>query len=395
MNKRKILAAILLLAGGVAAADFRETFIDSHDGMLDASQYLSQQKLGFLPVPMIITEPAVGFGLGMFGIFFHESAEQRKQRIDAGGSLLPENISVVGGAATENGTWFAGGGHLGFWKGDTVRYSGFAGYASINADFYSLGGVTLPQPIQLEIEGPGMLNEIKWRLGETSWFVGARQLFTRVESALRRPSEGGLLPPPGIFPPLDDFLTENLNQDVTTSGLGAVLEFDSRNNPFNPESGYKYTVQFMRFDDAIGSDIDYSSLTAKGLNYWTLAEKWVVGLRIQFDQVAASDDARLPAYVPPFINLRGVPAARYQGNNVAVSELQVDYKLGLRWKLSAFAGVGRAAQEFSDLSDATSIVNKGVGFRYLIARRYGFVMGIDYARGPEDNAFYIQAGSAW
>jgi hypothetical protein len=42
-----------------------------------------------------------------------------------------------------------------------------------------------------------------------------------------------------------------------------------------------------------------------------------------------------------------------------------------------------------------AVVSKGVGFRYLIAKRYGFAMGADIARGPEETAFYIQAGSAW
>ena len=60
-----------------------------------------------------------------------------------------------------------------------------------------------------------------------------------------------------------------------------------------------------------------------------------------------------------------------------------------------FAGIGRAAQSFGALDDARSITSKGVGFRYLIARRYGFVMGADVARGPEETAFYIQAGSTW
>ena len=36
-----------------------------------------------------------------------------------------------------------------------------------------------------------------------------------------------------------------------------------------------------------------------------------------------------------------------------------------------------------------------IGFRYLIAKQYGFNMGIDVARGPEDTVWYIQAGSAW
>jgi hypothetical protein len=72
--------------------------------MLDASAYLSENRLGFLPVSMIITEPAVGEGPGLAGIFFHKK--------------------------------------------------GFIGYPSINMDFYTLGGVELPVPVELNIEGP-------------------------------------------------------------------------------------------------------------------------------------------------------------------------------------------------------------------------------------------------
>jgi hypothetical protein len=37
----------------------------------------------------------------------------------------------------------------------------------------------------------------------------------------------------------------------------------------------------------------------------------------------------------------------------------------------------------------------GFGFRYLIARVLGIQAGIDVARGPEKNAFYIVFGSSW
>ncbi|WVM87807.1 hypothetical protein ULG90_23320 [Halopseudomonas pachastrellae] len=39
--------------------------------------------------------------------------------------------------------------------------------------------------------------------------------------------------------------------------------------------------------------------------------------------------------------------------------------------------------------------NLGGGFRYLVAERYGFWMGAEMERGPEESAFYIQAGSSW
>ena len=78
-----------------------------------------------------------------------------------------------------------------------------------------------------------------------------------------------------------------------------------------------------------------------------------------------------------------------------MTEIELSYKIYFRWEISAFTGIGKASNSFSDFSESASRVSKGVGFRYLIARRYGFNMGVDIAQGPEDTVFYIQAGSAW
>ena len=44
--------------------------IDPEDGALDLSAFL-KSPAGFFPVPIIITEPAVGYGGGAALIFFH------------------------------------------------------------------------------------------------------------------------------------------------------------------------------------------------------------------------------------------------------------------------------------------------------------------------------------
>jgi hypothetical protein len=374
----------------VAAADFRDIFIDPEDGMLDASKYLSEHPMGFLPVPVIITEPAVGYGLGMFGIFFHESPEQRKQRLTGGGSLLPKDVSFAGFAATENGTWGGGAGHVGFWKEDHLRYLGAVLYPSVNMDFYRLGGVDLPAPIGLSFEGPIIFNRLQHRIGDSDLFVGVSQVYLSMDLGLEHADEGGLLPPE-----LADWVDSNFADSVTTSGLGLLAEYDSRDNPFNPVTGYDYTLKYTRFDDAIGSDVDYSAYTLTGLNFWKWREQFHLGFRVQYDGVSAGSGEHLPPYVLPSVQLRGIPTARYQGDAVLVSEVQFDWQLSFRWRIGAFLGAGRAASSFGDLADETTVVNKGIGFRYLVARRYGFVMGIDIARGPEDTAFYIQAGSTW
>ncbi len=53
---------------------FLDQFIDPKDGALDASNWLIERK-GFLPIPLFVSDPAVGYGLGAGLAFFHKSDE--------------------------------------------------------------------------------------------------------------------------------------------------------------------------------------------------------------------------------------------------------------------------------------------------------------------------------
>lgn len=86
---------------------------------------------------------------------------------------------------------------------------------------------------------------------------------------------------------------------------------------------------------------------------------------------------------------------RSKGNAVVVAEAEVTWQIDPRWSINVFAGGGRAANDLDDLDEQPTRVAKGGGFRYLIARRYGFEIGLDVARGPDDTVFYVQAGTAW
>ena len=81
---------------------------------------------------------------------------------------------------------------------------------------------------------------------------------------------------------------------------------------------------------------------------------------------------------------------------LGVVETELTWKVTPRWSVLGFVGAGWAADSASDLNDESdTIISKGVGLRYLIARKLGLWSGIDIASGPEDTVFYIQTGSAW
>ena len=400
---RLILSALSLTAMATASAQgFGGQFTDPLDGRFDASSYLADNAYGFLPVPIIITDPAVDGGLGAVGLFFHETEEQKEQRLKAlresedGGVqyLLTPSISAVAAAYTGNDSWFVGGGHMGFFKQGRIRYMGGGGFGNVNLDFFGSGQVELTRPIELNTRAGMVINSLKFKLGDTRFFAGPTQRYVsaRIEPVNLGDLDGSFLPP-ALQPPWQDVMTRLMTQDVVLSALGAVVEFDSRDNFFSPHAGYQYSLEHLWYRDEIGSDIDYELLTFSGHNYWNLGQRFRAGLRIAADYASTSD--LLPPFATPGIVLRGIPALRYQGNAVVVAEAEVTWQIDPRWSVNAFAGAGRAANEIDDLGDQPTRVTKGGGFRYLIARRYGFEMGLDVARGPEDTVFYIQAGTAW
>ena len=397
-----LVSFALMVHAGIASADgFWSQFKDPNDGEFDASQYLTENAFGFLPVPVIITEPAVEGGLGAVGLFFHETDEQREIRRknletaeDGSAYLLTPSISAVGAAYTGNDSWFVGGGHVGFFRGGSIRYLGGLGYGNVNLDFFGFGEVNLNEPIELNTKAGGVEQALKFKVGDLPIFAGITQGY--VDASIKPGDLGDLsgdFLPPELQERWEERVRDLLTGDVTLSSLGIVTELDTRNNLFSPHKGYRYELTYAWYRDWIGSDINFERIRFKGLNYWELSKKFRFALRL--DLHAAVTDSLLPPFATPFIELRGIPAVRYQGNNVAVVEGEVTWQATYRWSINAFAGSGWASNESGDLADSPSRVTHGAGFRYLIARRYGFEMGMDIARGPEDTVFYIQAGTAW
>src|SRR5689334_5905709 len=70
-------------------------FFDPSDNQLDLSYFLENPR-GFLPVPILITEPAVGSGGGAIGLFLRP----RREAGDEGWAR--PNISALGGFKTQN-----------------------------------------------------------------------------------------------------------------------------------------------------------------------------------------------------------------------------------------------------------------------------------------------------
>lgn len=395
MKKYNLLMTTVLLSTLSHLAN-AVSFTDALDGQFDIGEHLAENAYGFLPIPMIITEPALGYGGGVVGLFMHETEEEKQKRkeaaqqsIDGGAQLMPSAVTVVGAAGTANGSWFAFAAHQHSWLNDSIRYVVAGGGGRINLDIYndiSLGGSNYNFKYETESKGLIGFQHVKFRIADSPLMIGGKQLLSKSSMSLDNDFVDGILDVIGF-------------KDYISSGLGLTIEYDTRNNIFLPTNGFNIAAEYMVYDDKIGSDWNYSNFSFDGEGYVPIAEKWILAFAGNY-QYFSTEHFIFPPTIRPYVALRGVPAFRYQGDEVASFQTQLTYMLTHRWLLSGFYGIGFTNTSGSDdifkQEDATDSVNSyGVGFRYQIARRYGLYIGADIALSDEDSAFYINVGSGF
>ncbi|GIU49493.1 BamA/TamA family outer membrane protein [Shewanella sp. KT0246] len=401
MFKKIVLSSLMLSGSAFAGTD--SSFYDPVDGKFDMGNYLAENAYGFLPVPVIITEPAVGFGGGIAGLFLHESEEEKAHRqekamasLDGGAQLIPPAMTAVGALATENGSWFAFAGHRHSWQQDHIRYTVIGGAGKVNFDLYSNLGGLLPvdKPVSFDTQTTAAFasQKLLFRIPETQLMLGVKQFWA--QSSISSSNQI-----------VDWIFQQTLGEHNTSSGLGLAAEYDTRDNIFYPSKGYLVSAEYMSYNEALGSDYLYDSFEISGQSFWPVAEKWTLAVAGNYQAFYAKDDA-LPPTVKPYIDLRGVSSYRYQGDQTATLQTQVMYHLNHRWTLSGFYGLGYTYQDNAVLNSSSVnamtesasdelISAYGVGFRYQIARRYGIHMGVDIAFSEEQSALYFNVGSGF
>ena len=361
----------LFIAFTASAQQSRQWFKDPVDSAIDVSGFLNSA-VGFLPVPIIITEPALGFGGGLAIAYLHnKKLRPGEERI----GQLPPVISMIAGAYTSNKTYITMLVHQGSYKQDQFRYLGAIGYMSINMEYYGQGGGNLGA--KYNMEGFLLFQEFLTRpKKESPFFTGFNYVFFTNEITFENTDSG----------------TDSLSKETNLGGLNAVIMWDTRNNTFTPSSGLMTATEFGRFTKALGGDNDYWNFSNRTYYYLPIIiEQLFSGYRFNFE----SKWGPVPFYELPYVNLRGIPMRRYQDHLVLNIETEWRWQLYRRWSIIGFIGSGFTSDKLENFSLADGKVAAGFGGRYFLAKDYGLHAGIDFAKGPEQWAWYLTIGSNW
>lgn len=287
------------IAASVAPRSGRARFFDPQDGQFDLSYFLENPR-GFLPVPIVVTEPAVGYGGGGAGLFLRPRKEAGEE-----GWARPD-ISAVGGIATQNGTWAGFAGDASRFLDGRLRTLAGGGAGQVNLDFYGLSDdpASLDRGVRYSLQFAAAVAQGNWQLAPKSpWSLGVRYVYARVEPQLRDDR---------VFPGLADRVR------VTVSAPTAILEYDSRDNIFTPTRGIYAESAYLASRETLGASVDFERFDQVLIGWHPLRHDFTLGANGTYSW--SSDGT--PFFLRPFVMLRGVPAMRYQGDQSASIEVE-------------------------------------------------------------------------
>lgn len=352
---------------------------DSLDGWFDFSDYVIEEN-GFVPVPYIITEPALGsLGLALAPVFI-KNRPPYLDSVNGHWRRTPIAPDITGGAGvyTVNHTWALAAFRSGTLIKSRIKYMVGGGYANVNMSFYKTFPKIGEKQLQFNIVADPLFLQATKRIALSHWYAGLNYLFLKTD--VRFVGNDSLR-----------MLTKPLESNTVISELGVLIELDNRDNVFTPDKGLKFHADAICSNSFLGSAYDFWKLNYYMYGYLPLSRQWIGGLRVDGQQTLGT----APFYTLPYINMRGVPAERYQGNATLLTEAELRWDFVRRWSAVFFSGLGTAFDEWNDLGSANWVVSYGAGFRYLLARKLKLRMGIDLARGPDTWAYYIIFGSNW
>lgn len=179
------------------------------------------------------------------------------------------------------------------------------------------------------------------------------------------------------------------------SGIGAGINYDTRDNIFFPGRGWLVDASAYGESSLTGSQFNYRRFSADAARYWTLGKKGVLAL----NAVSVFSFGDVPFHQMPMIGgtkrLRGYFEGKYRDNHLLI--LQGEYRQPLFWRLGAvaFGGLGMVSDRVENLSVRHTRHHFGTGLRLTIDKAQKINIRADYGWGYRSSGFYLTFGEAF
>ena len=198
-------------------------------------------------------------------------------------------------------------------------------------------------------------------------------------------SSGGLLAPGTIAGSTGGFV----------SGLGVVVNWDSRDNTFAAYSGGFYQLTSLFYRRAFGSTFSYDDIQLDARKFFEILPSQVLAIQGAAEIIDGAAPFQNLARYGGASMLRGYFEGQYRDNTSIA--LQAEYRIPLLWRVgaAAFVGVGQVADKVIRWRAKEFKIAAGAGIRLVWSTKDRVTLRIDVGYGENSSGLYITATEAF
>jgi hypothetical protein len=197
-------------------------------------------------------------------------------------------------------------------------------------------------------------------------------------------------------------------QGGASSGLGAVISYDKRDNIYSPSVGPFLEASFSVNRSWTGSDFDFVRLELDMRHYIQLPKRQILAMQFASDFSWGEVPFESLGLLGHYTLNRGYYEGRFRDK--ALASFQAEWRVPLFWgetpreelawyqrfSASLFGGLANVAPSPGKLSIDQVKYSYGAGLRVLASRRENVTLRVDYGRGrPGNDGFYFMIGEAF
>ena len=321
-------------------------------------------KTRFAAIPIPNYNEATGFGLGLMMSLFYPVGKDD--------DISPPSSTTFFGYYAANKTNVLGIAQKFYLKEDKYRVMLALARASVNFQFYDeniAGGF-------IDYNTGSRFAMIKGEIQVLNdFYLGLKYRYSRSRTTFDIPIE--------YDPPGNNY-----------SGLGPTVSYDSRDNISYPSSGCLVELESLFNRGAFGSDQDYTIFQLGVNRYLTLKENHILAVRLHA-KIGVGDVPFEEQAIMAGTDLRGYTSGKYRADQKYTLQAEYRWAFAKRFGIVAFAGFGYVADKISEIQLKDVLPSAGVGLRYMMIPEYRINIGVDFAVGKDDTAFYFRITEAF
>ena len=382
LNSWTIAAAVALAIACLPVPSLAEdttpitNVVDSSQKAAAADNNKDNSSLSVIAIPVPVTNAAIGNGLGLAAGLIY--------KLDAGS---PASYTGAGAFYTDKHSWAIGAAQKTNFARDRLHVNALAAYYNFHYDFFGIGEVAGSQgrSVPLLQSGTALIPEALVRvLPHTAIGIRYRYLTASTSVDLTAVSDNLHLSLP------------QAQLKITSSGLGPVVEYDSRNDPFSPSEGSYARIEADFAERALLTNTkSYSSVDGDYNGYRTIGKNSVIAYRASFCQVSNSTPFFDLCSFGSHNDLRGYTPGQYRDKTSFATQIEYRWRFWDPFGLVVFGGVGGVAPSFDEYRFDKLLPSGGGGLRYRASKKYPVNIGVDFAVGKRTTAFYVRIGEAF